>query len=43
MLTALGASLRAALANWRAAARYAIGVFTLGASVPTALSRPRSR
>ena len=35
MLTALGASLRAALANWRAAARYAIGVFTLGAIVPT--------
>ena len=34
-LTALGASLRAALANWRAALRYAIGVFTLGAVVPT--------
>ena len=35
MLTALGASLRAALANWRAAARYAIAVFMLGAVVPT--------
>jgi hypothetical protein len=35
MLTALGASLRAALANWRAAVRYALGVFTLGAVVPT--------
>jgi hypothetical protein len=33
-LAALGASLRAAMANWRAAARYAIGVFTLGAIVP---------
>jgi hypothetical protein len=35
MLTALAASLRAAVANWRAAARYAIGVFILGAVVPT--------
>ena len=35
MLTALGASLRAAVANWRAALRYALGVFTLGAIVPT--------
>lgn len=35
MLAALGASLRAALANWRAAARYALGVFMLGAVVPT--------
>jgi hypothetical protein len=34
-LTALAASLRAALANWRAVARYGIGVFTLGAVVPT--------
>ncbi len=35
MLSALGASLRAALANWRAAARYAIGLFLLGGVVPT--------
>ena len=32
---ALGASLRAAIANWRAAARYALGVFVVGAIVPT--------
>lgn len=32
---ALLASLRAAIANWRAVLRYAIGVFTLGAIVPT--------
>lgn len=37
-LTALGTSLRAALANWRAAARYAIGVFTMGAVVPTVVT-----
>ena len=35
MLSALRASLRAALANWRAAARYAIGLFLLGGVVPT--------
>jgi len=35
MFTALTASFRAAVGNWRAAARYAIGVFTLGAVVPT--------
>lgn len=35
LLTALGASLRAAVANWRAAARYALGVFVVGAIVPT--------
>jgi hypothetical protein len=35
LLAALGASLRAAIANWRAALRYALGVFTLGAVVPT--------
>ena len=35
LLAALGASLRAAVANWRAALRYALGVFTLGAVVPT--------
>ena len=35
MLTALSASLRAALANWRAAARYALAVFMLGAVVPS--------
>lgn len=35
MLAALGASLRAALANWRAAVRYALGIFTMGAVVPT--------
>lgn len=35
LLTALGASLRAAIANWRAAARYALGVFVVGAIVPT--------
>lgn len=33
--TALGASLRAAVANWRAAARYALGVLVVGAIVPT--------
>jgi len=37
MLTALRASLRAALANWRAALRYALCVFTLGAIVPMML------
>jgi len=35
LLAALRASLRAAIANWRAALRYALGVFTLGAVVPT--------
>lgn len=35
LLNALGASLRAAVANWRAAARYALGVFVAGAIVPT--------
>ena len=35
MLSALAASLRAAIANWRAAARYAIGLFLLGGVVPT--------
>jgi hypothetical protein len=34
LATALGASFRAALANWRPAARYAIGVLTMGAIVP---------
>ena len=38
MLTALGASLRAAVANWRAALRYALGVFTMGAVVPTVVT-----
>jgi len=33
--TALGASLRAALANWRAALRYAIAIFVMGAIVPS--------
>ena len=37
MLTALRISLRAALANWRAALRYALTVFTLGAIVPMML------
>jgi hypothetical protein len=37
MLTALRTSLRAALANWRAALRYALCVFTLGAIVPMML------
>ena len=37
MLTALRTSLRAALANWRAALRYALTVFTLGAIVPMML------
>lgn len=35
LATALGASFRAALANWRPALRYALSVFTLGAVVPT--------
>jgi hypothetical protein len=35
LLTALGTSLRAALANWRPVLRYAAAVFTLGAVVPT--------
>ena len=35
LATALGASLRAALANWRAAVRYAGGVFVMGAVVPS--------
>jgi hypothetical protein len=35
---ALRGSLRAALANWRAVGSYAIGVFTLGAVVPTLLT-----
>jgi hypothetical protein len=38
LATALRASLRAAVANWRAAARYAIGVFVLGAVVPSLLT-----
>ena len=33
-LTALRTSLRAGLANWRAALRYGLAVFTLGAIVP---------
>lgn len=35
LLMALRASFRAAAANWRPAARYAIGVFIMGAIVPT--------
>lgn len=35
LVTALGASFRAALANWRPAARYALAVFVMGAIVPT--------
>jgi hypothetical protein len=35
MLTALRASLRAAIANWRAALHYALGIFIMGAVVPT--------
>ena len=35
MLTALRASLRAAIANWRAALLYALAVFALGGVVPT--------
>lgn len=38
LAAALGASFRAALANWRAAARYAIGVFIMGAIVPSLLT-----
>jgi len=33
--TALGASLRAAVANWRAALAYGVSMFLLGAVVPT--------
>ena len=36
--TALGASLRAAVANWRPALRYALGIFVMGAIVPTVVS-----
>jgi hypothetical protein len=35
---ALGASLRAAIANWRAALRYALGLFLMGGVVPTFIS-----
>jgi hypothetical protein len=35
LVAALRASFRAAAANWRPAARYAIGVFIMGAMVPT--------
>jgi len=38
LVGALTASFRAALANWRPAARYAIGVFIMGAIVPTLLT-----
>jgi hypothetical protein len=38
LAAALRASFRAALANWRPAARYAIGVFILGAVVPTLMT-----
>jgi hypothetical protein len=38
MLTALRASLRAAVANWRAALRYAISVFVLLGIVPTLIT-----
>jgi hypothetical protein len=38
LMTALGASLRAALANWRPAVRFAISVFVLGAIVPTTVT-----
>jgi hypothetical protein len=38
MLAALTASLRAAVANWRASARYAIGLFLLGGVVPTVVT-----
>jgi len=38
LATALRSSLRAAAANWRAAARYAIGVFVLGAIVPSLIT-----
>ena len=37
-LTALRASFRAAAANWRAGARYALALFVLGAIVPTLLT-----
>ena len=36
--TALGASLRAALANWRAVLRYGIAIFVMGAIVPTVVA-----
>ena len=36
--SALGASLRAAVANWRAAIRYALTVFIMGAVVPAIIS-----
>jgi hypothetical protein len=35
LATALGTSLRAALANWRPALRYAIGILVMGVVVPT--------
>ena len=35
LVTALSTSLRAALANWRAALRYAVGLFVMGGVVPT--------
>jgi hypothetical protein len=35
LVTALSTSLRAALANWRAALRYAVGLFVMGGFVPT--------
>lgn len=38
MLTALRASFRAALANWRAALRYGVGVFLLLGVVPTLIT-----
>jgi hypothetical protein len=38
LAAALRASLRAALANWRAAGCYAVGVFVMGAVVPTLIS-----
>ena len=36
--TALGASFRAAVANWRAALRYALAILVMGAIVPTVVS-----
>jgi len=38
LAAALRASFRAALANWRPAVRYAIGVFIMGAIVPTLMT-----
>jgi hypothetical protein len=37
-LAALGASLRAAVANWRAALRYGVAMFVMGGIVPTLVS-----